>query len=193
MPDKILPSVDYIRQCVREENGYVFWLKRPQDHFKDERSWKLWNTRYSGTEAGCVRIGYHFITINNLKFKRSTIVWAVRHGELKIGLDHKNRDQLDDRIENLRVASKSQNAANCRIPSDNTSGHKGVSWCKQTGMWQVGLQCRKKRIWLGRFNNLADAALAYERGAREHFGEFASDGSKRQIDEAKTDGSNPDA
>jgi hypothetical protein len=88
-------------------------------------------------------------------------------------VDHKNGNTLDNRRENLRLATHSQNGANRRVGRNNSSGYKGVSRDKRGGRWQAGIKSQGKSRFLGYFNDPVDAAKAYDSAARELFGEFA--------------------
>ncbi len=88
-------------------------------------------------------------------------------------IDHRNGNGLDNQKHNLRIASSSQNAANKRARIGSTSEYKGVSWHKQHGKWYAAICIKRKQIFLGLFTDEVEAAKAYDRGAREHFGEFA--------------------
>lgn len=88
-------------------------------------------------------------------------------------VDHINGNGLDNRKENLRICNDSENQRNKRIGSSNKSGYKGVCWISSRGKWKVYVQVDKKRIHLGYFENLIDAALAYNQGAMKHHGVFA--------------------
>lgn len=89
--------------------------------------------------------------------------------------DHANGDRLDNRRENLRSCTISQNRMNSRIMSKyNTSGYRGVYWHKQHGKWNARIQVNKKGIHLGLFTDKIEAAKAYDIAAVEHHGEFAS-------------------
>jgi hypothetical protein len=98
-------------------------------------------------------------------------------------VDHINKNGLDNRRVNLRLATHSQNQGNSRIRKDNFSGYKGVSWHKKTKKWiaQIGLGSGN-RVYLGIFNDPWDAAQAYNDAALDHFGKFASFNMKREID-----------
>lgn len=90
------------------------------------------------------------------------------------GVDHVSRNGLDNRRENLRYASKSQNQANRAIPSSNTSGYKGVGFYKgQAKPWKARIRVNRQLLHLGYFANPDDASRAYDQAAVEHFGEFA--------------------
>lgn len=86
-------------------------------------------------------------------------------------VDHKNHDTLDNRKENLRKCKHFQNACHKRKSAINTSGFKGVSW--HDGRWRARIQINGRTIPIGRFRNAADAALAYNKKAKEIHGEFA--------------------
>lgn len=174
------PSIEYVRQCLRYEDGRLFWRNRVVGHFSDERAWRIWNTRWAHKEAGClVNRAKHpqwLIRIDRVHFLRHILVWAIHHGEWRLGIDHKDRDPLNDRIGNLRSATQSQNLANQSISSVNKSGYKGVSWDKTNRKWRAVIMVEKKYIHLGRFDDPAMASEAYMEAARKYFGEFASTG-----------------
>lgn len=83
-------------------------------------------------------------------------------------VDHRNKNTLDNRRENLRVASDSQSMGNVGLRSDSTTGLKGVSIFEG----RPTATFRGKRI--GSFDCMIDAAKAYDAAAIEYFGEFAS-------------------
>ena len=87
-------------------------------------------------------------------------------------VDHVNRDKLDNRRANLRLADPSQQKGNTAAYRTNRSGYKGVSFHRPTGTWQAQIQQGSKRS-LGRFRTPEEAARAYDRAAVELFGEFA--------------------
>jgi hypothetical protein len=87
--------------------------------------------------------------------------------------DHINGDGLDNRRENLRVATMSQNLRNRGKPSTNKSGYKGVYWHKATGKWAALIRLQNKSYHLGLYENVLDAAYTYNVAAECIFGEFA--------------------
>ncbi len=87
--------------------------------------------------------------------------------------DHINHIKTDNRRGNLRPATKSQNRCNSKLRRDNTSGHKGVSWCKVMKKWCAYINKAGKRFRLGHFDDKLDAAKAYNKAALKLHGEFA--------------------
>ena len=87
-------------------------------------------------------------------------------------VDHKNRDRLDNRRENLRICTDADNRANSGRRSDNTSGYKGV-FRKRTG-WQAQVKKGGKSVFCKTFRTPEEAARAYDEVAKKLFGEFAN-------------------
>jgi ribosomal protein S14 len=88
-------------------------------------------------------------------------------------VDHINHNRLDNRRNNLRIATRAENQANVSLKSTNTSGYKGVSFCKQTKKWRASIGKGKLQITIGRYDTREDAAKAYDIKAIELQGEFA--------------------
>jgi hypothetical protein len=88
-------------------------------------------------------------------------------------IDHRDGDCTNNRWNNLRRATRSQNNANRSRPRHNTSGYKGASRCRRSGKWLAHIGINGKIIFLGRFETPQEAHAAYLKAARKLFGEFA--------------------
>lgn len=88
-------------------------------------------------------------------------------------VDHRNRDPLDNRRENLRVATKAENMRNRGATVSSTSGFKGVTWDKYRQKYKAQIKVDYRNIFLGRFNDMKEAAKAYNDAALHYFGGFA--------------------
>jgi hypothetical protein len=170
------PSIVYVRQCLRYQDGRLFWLERPREHFTANRVWNIWNARFAGKEAGNINQSRCMVTLDKQRLFRYWIVWALHHDEWRLGLDHENRDSLDDRIENLRTATQGQNLANATLRSDNKSGYKGVTWRAQCRRWWASIRIDGHTRGLGLFDDPAEAHAVYLAAAVEVWGEFACSG-----------------
>jgi hypothetical protein len=86
-------------------------------------------------------------------------------------IDHKDRNGLNCRRENLRYATRSQNGANRVWPRGKKSPFRGVSPCGNK--WRSAIQVKRKLMYIGLFDTPEEAALAYNKQAVMHHGEFA--------------------
>lgn len=130
--------------------------------------------RFNGCEAGTLLDGYMRIKFEGKNYRNHRVAWFMIHGEWPNGeLDHINGDRADNRICNLREATKFQNQGNRKRNSNSKSGIKGVIWNKRLQKWEVQIQCENKPRYLGLFHDIEEAAAVYAKAAKEHFGEFA--------------------
>jgi len=90
--------------------------------------------------------------------------------------DHANGNGLDNRRANIRIATRSENAANQTLSKRNTSGIKGVRWSEPNQKWRAQIKVNQKIHHLGYHTDPADAHRAYVEAARAYFGEFYNDG-----------------
>lgn len=89
--------------------------------------------------------------------------------------DHQNHNGLDNREYNLRVCTQFQNNCN-RLPTGGISKYKGVTrqrYKHYKSKWKASIKYNRKIIYLGYFENEIEAAKAYDKKAKELFGEFA--------------------
>lgn len=89
-------------------------------------------------------------------------------------VDHINGDTLDNRKSNLRLCSRHENSFNRKMNKNNKAGYKGAYWDKRKNKWKCCVRFEGKAINVGYFDNKKDAAIAYDKKAKELFGEFAN-------------------
>jgi len=88
-------------------------------------------------------------------------------------VDHIDRNPLNCKRNNLRLATRNQNCWNTAKRSNNTTGFKGVSVFRKLNKYRAVISCNKQSISLGLFHTSEEAAKAYDKKAKELFGEFA--------------------
>jgi len=95
-------------------------------------------------------------------------------------VDHKNGDKLDNRKRNLRLCSRQQNQCNVGMIGSNTSGFKGVWRSHDKKKWVARIVRNRKAFHLGTFDTPEEASIAYNRAAKEKFGDFAKLNNKKR-------------
>lgn len=128
-----------------------------------------------GTVVGSVDgSGYLHVSVNKRFIRLHRLGMFLVFGFVPDGLDHENRIKTDNRLSNLRECCQSKNAGNSGMHCHNTSGYRGVSKNRKTGLWHVQIKKFGKQTYCGRDENPHIAALLYNANAVEHFGEFAT-------------------
>lgn len=140
--------------------------------------WKWYATRalrskrelYYAVRSEYIKGSGHRSRNNKIMLHRQIFIWCGIETET---VDHINGDRLDNRLTNLRPATWSQNSINAQKHRDNTSGYKGVCWAATKNKWKAVININKKRTFLGYFLTREEAAIAYNKAAHEHYGEYA--------------------
>jgi hypothetical protein len=127
-------------------------------------TWKVNKARTarSGGIAGTPNtFGHITICVDKNRIVAHRLAWLYVFGEFPISsLDHINRNPADNRIENLRIVSQSENNLNQGRRKDNTSGHRGIRWNYRYGKYVSRIKKDGKEYHLGLFENLQDAVDA---------------------------------
>ena len=113
------------------------------------------------------------ITLNNGKQERFSMHRLLTECPSDKIVDHINRNKADNRISNLRICSRRENAFNVSTQKRNKLGAKGVS-LTHCGTYQAQIQIDGKQKYLGSYKTIKEASDAYDVAAKEYFGEFAS-------------------
>lgn len=79
----------------------------------------------------------------------------------------------DNRKENLRIVTHMQNMKNIKLSVSNTSGYKGVHWCKLEKKWKAFIAVNKRTIHLGTFANKEDAINARKEAEKKYYNKFS--------------------
>lgn len=174
MAYKALPSPEVLRQLFwyEPDTGKLFNRERGIEWFKDAHARDTWNTKFAEKEAGFQAAGRRHLKIRGDAFMSYRVAWAIFYGEDPGGiLDHANGNPLDDRIENLRKCSRSENNQNRR--AGGVSQYIGVSWHGRVKKWRATIKIGQVPKHLGYFKDEVAAARAYDSAAKAHHGQFA--------------------
>jgi hypothetical protein len=134
--------------------------------------------RFGNLKWGINGSGDRYYAVRNVKTGTGKTKRVYMHREIMnpppgLLVDHKNNNPLDNRRENLRLATRSQNMQNKRKKKNATSKYFGVHLIKAEGKWSARVKNEGKLILVGRFDNEIDAARAYDAAVRKHHIEFA--------------------
>ncbi len=139
--------IELMRQRLRYDDGKLFWI----------------DGRRAGKEAGCLKpSGYKEVNFNGKVYKVHRVIYSMFKGVIADGLviDHKNQERDDNRIENLRAVSQSENMKNTGLGSNNTSGIKGVGWQKNVQKYVAFIRVNGKLKQLGYYTDKNEAIKA---------------------------------
>lgn len=140
-------------------------------------TWKVnrGSNKVLGLIAGNLnKSGYVYIMIDNKDYRAHRLAWLYMTGEWPVDqIDHINMIKNDNRWENLREATNSENNMNRIIQKNNTSNYRGVYFRKDCGLWAAYIAINKKRIHLGIFSSAHIAHLAHQVAEINLFGEFS--------------------
>ena len=129
---------------------------------------------YVGRVAGSkAKSGYVAIQIHGQLYYAHRLAWMYVTGAWpKADIDHINGDRSDNRLSNLREASRSQNNANQKLGGRNSSGYRGVSFHKASRKWNAQIHHNSRRIHLGLFESAEAAHTAYLSAASTIYGAY---------------------
>lgn len=164
---------DYLLRVLEcdPETGVLRWKRRDDS--------PRWSGRYAGTVAGYVApSGYVRVQYQGRPVQAHRVVWTLVNGDIPDGLhiDHINGDPSDNRIANLRLATRSQNLANCRWGRKPNRLPQGVFKTNPKSRYRLPYRAQMsvngKRVWLGTFATVEEAATAYRNAGKRLHGEY---------------------
>jgi len=143
----------------------------PEDYQKIvQDDWQLYNNHNSKYYAA--RIEDCKIVFMHRQIMGAPSFGLAQGGQGKV-IDHRNREGLDNRKSNLRLATHSQNNCN-RKQIQGSSKYRGVNYVKNRKKWRAAINYNRIYKHLGFFENEEDAARAYDEAAKIYHGEFAT-------------------
>jgi len=155
-----------VKALFEYRDGDLHWKSRPP------------NLASRGTVAGYKNTKdlYWRVAVQGKMYLKHRLVFLYHHSDLPKYVDHINGNREDNRIENLRLATRFENARNARLPRHNTSGIKGVFKAKKDKNWTCSLRTNKKLKTIGGFQTQESAQEFMELWREMAHGQFANHG-----------------
>jgi hypothetical protein len=143
-------------------DGNLYWKKPTGNRVK------------KGSKVGSIGSnGYLAVKINGKSYLVHRLIYLYHNGYLPTIVDHKDNNQLNNDIDNLRGATHAENRQNAKLRKDNKSGTKGISWDKTHKHWKVQINKDSKAICIGNFEDLELAELVAVMAREKYHGKFA--------------------
>ena len=152
---------EYVKSLFYYKDGDLYWKKN------------IGNIKVNTKAGSVLNSGYRSIVFNKKRYQAHRLIFLFHHGYLPQYIDHIDGNRLNNFVENLRPATKSQNSMNKQFNAKNTSGYRNVYWHKSCKKWIVSLMVSRKKIYIGAFNNLELAGLVADEARKKYHGKFA--------------------
>ena len=175
------PTVLRMMLSYKPDSGEFSWKPRPPWMFTasatgrgrktPEALSRTWNARYAGLPAFTRLVnGYTNAIVCDTNIRAHRAAWAISHGYWpKTDIDHINRDRGDNRIANLRLATRSQNCHNRTVKDE---AWRGAYFDKRRGTWFTMVTLHGKSKYHGPYASKAEASAAYRLQSSLVYGEF---------------------
>ena len=158
-------TAEYLHEVFEYKEGVLYWKINPR-----------FNVKVGDASNSLCKRGYRQSRLGGKLYYSHRLIFLMHNGYLPKFIDHIDGNPLNNRIENLRGATNSENNWNSKIPHNNTSGLKNVCWDKNKNKWTVRLKKFGKLINIGRFADLELAELVAMEARNKYHGKYASNG-----------------
>jgi len=167
--------VEKLHEIFEYRDGELYWKERPESEFSTKNAWSIFNSRCVGKEAGYVKKnGYKRVHYKGISCLNHRIIFAMHHGYYPEFVDHIDNSRANNKIENLREATQSENQFNASIGKANTSGYKNIVWHSANNTWRVQIIKKGKRYGKYFAKDELDKAVEYAKELREKLhGDYA--------------------
>jgi len=162
-------TLELLQSLFDYQNGELFWQDPVRaESVKRRREWSLKARPFSAT-------AYRYIFIDKRSYPLHRAIFVYHYDSIddSIFVDHIDNDRRNNRIENLRLATKVQNQHNTTLSTNNTSGIKGVSWKKSHQSWAVSIFAHGRYVFRANFKDLELAELAAIEARDKYHDQFA--------------------
>lgn len=156
---------DTLHFLFEYRDGKLFWKNKshPRSNIK------------IGSEAGGnAHHGYKNIQIENKRLYLHRVIFFYHYGYFPETVDHIDNNPENNRIENLRAATLSENAQNCSTRKHNKLGVKNVFFDKKVSKYRVYVRTKNTQIYVGTYDDLDLASLVASEARNKYHGTFAN-------------------
>ncbi len=175
-----LPSLEYLKECFVLDsslpNGIRWVSDRPLSHLNSEKTYKMWNKRYSNKPSGTLGdCGYYNSKLGKTRCANHRIIFAIYNNTIDFqdfNIDHIDCNKSNNNPENLRLATNSQNQFNRSKSKNNTSGYKNIYFHKRNKKYFCKIKINNKDIYIGTFKTLELAIETRDKKIKEIAGIF---------------------
>jgi len=171
MPKPTEEMDEYIRENLRydPETGHLWWIKLSEN----KSGMRNVDKPIGYSSKNYLRATIYFEGLNR-GYYLHRLAWFLHYGVWPdMQLDHINGVKDDNKIENLRPATSKENNRNRRSVKSSSSKYKGVGWSKEKQKWKSYIKHNQVSKHLGYSTSEEEAARAYDKAARELFGDYA--------------------
>ena len=157
-----IPSIDVLHRVFSYNDGLLYWKEKTAACVKIGSK--------VGVESGR---GYLIVPFQYKHYYVHRIIFMMQHGYVPHIIDHIDGNRSNNKIENLRPATRSENCRNQKTPKNNTSGYKNVFWHKTSKKWKVALSVDGKLKHIGSFSELEAAKISAHEARIKYHQDFA--------------------
>jgi hypothetical protein len=154
---------ELLNEIFNYEDGNLIWKKKISK-----------NITLNKVAGRTIHHGYKMIGLYKKAYMSHRLIFMFHHGYFPKEVDHIDGNPANNKIENLRPATHSQNLKNQKLRTDNVSGHKNVGWSKREQKWRVRLTVNYKDKHIGYFSDRELADLVAIEATNLHHGNFSA-------------------
>jgi hypothetical protein len=149
------PDKEFLHQRFQYKDGFLYYKKYHPLNVNPE--YPAGRSIHTYADKGC----YYRISIDDGRYYAHRLIWIYHFGNIPKGyeIDHISGDPGNNKIDNLRIVTRQDNARNIAILSNNTSGYHGICLRKDCQKYEVFIKVNGKKKYLGLTKELDDAIM----------------------------------
>ena len=163
MADQIITK-DYLNYLFDYKDGKLYWKNKTSS----------FSNITIGQKAGCFgKENYQYVAFNKRRKPLHSVIYCMFHGKMPKIIDHIDGNVFNNKIENLREVSHSQNMLNSRLRKDSLTGLKNITFHKTNKKYIVRMIVNGVRKHFGCYNDIDYAKFVADAMRHKYHGKFA--------------------